>query len=586
MDAHRFASPTRVVRHRKAAAVATAVLLALMALAAAPASADWHPPVDLSATAGPNWDARVAVSPGGDAVAVWWTAAGAVQSALRPAGGSWQPAVDISAPGEKAASTRVAIAADGSALAIWIGAGGVVTSTARPAGGSWQAPVAVAADTMATEVQLVIDPRGDALAAWIAGGDVRVASRSAGGAWQPPTGLSPGCGDSLSLAVGSGGDAAAAWICRAKPDYVRSTVQSAVRPAGGAWQAPENVFVVGAYASGPVVAVDSHGTAILAWSDKMPTYSGPLYAATRPAGGSWEAPTTLATAGSSADLAIDARGDAIAIWDTGGLGRYPGRSQVRSAVRPAGGAWAQPVDVQSAEGRAISPRIAIDARGDAVAAWTYHRVTDPFATQDPDVVQGAVRPAGSAWQPPTVLSAAGRISWLSALAADPRGGAVAVWLRGNVTETTVQSATYDPAFAIPPVPTPPAITGLRVTRRSFRAARSGPAVQAGRPGTRVSYALDGAATVRFDVRRIRPGRRAGESCVKPGHANRGQPSCERLVRVRGGFSRSRPAGGDRFTFTGRVGGRTLRPGRYFLFAKPVAGGLAGTQARTSLRIVR
>jgi hypothetical protein len=102
----------------------------------------------------------------------------------------------------------------------------------------------------------------------------------------------------------------------------------------------------------------------------------------------------------------------------------------------------------------------------------------------------------------------------------------------------------------------------------------------------VSYTLDRAAVVRFDIRRIRPGRRAGARCVNPSRSNRGRPSCERLVRLPGGFSRSRPAGPDRFTFTGRVAGRTLRPGRYRLVAAPTAGGLAGRQARASLRIVR
>lgn len=564
-----------------------------MALAAAPAGASWRPPVDLSAAGQGAGGAQAAVSPGGLAVAVWSTGTGVVQSALRPAGSGWQPPVDISAAGQTLGSARVAIAPDGGAIALWIGADGVVMSAARPAGGTWQSPAAVAPGTTANQVQLVVDARGDAVAAWIANDVVRAASRPAGGAWQAPVDLSSGAlgtyqsRGGLRLSVGAGGDVAAVWVRGATPDTVNATVQSAVRPAGAAWQAQEDVFVGGAYTGLPAVAVDARGTAIVVWADRQPVYSGPVYAAVRPAGGRWEPPTTLAGAGSSAQVAIDARGDATAIWDTGGLGRYEWASQVRSAVRPAGGTWAQPVTVQGVPGRAVAPQIAIDAGGDAVAAWTYHLVTDPFATPDPDVVQGAVRPAGGAWQPPAAVSAPGARAVLSSLAADPRGGAVAVWQRGSASDTTVQSATMDPAFvAPPPVPTPPSLAGLRTTPRTFRAARSGPAVRAGRSGTHVTYTLDRPATVRFDVRRVRPGRRAGGRCVKPRRANRGRPSCERLVRAPGAFSRRRPAGGDRFTFTGRVGGRTLRPGRYRLVATPTAGGRAGKQARTSLRIVR
>ena len=55
VHARRCLSPTRLAQRRTAATVATSVLLAIMALADAPAGADWHPPV----------------GPGGDAVAAW-----------------------------------------------------------------------------------------------------------------------------------------------------------------------------------------------------------------------------------------------------------------------------------------------------------------------------------------------------------------------------------------------------------------------------------------------------------------------------------------------------------------------------------
>jgi hypothetical protein len=63
-------------------------------------------------------------------------------------------------------------------------------------------------------------------------------------------------------------------------------------------------------------------------------------------------------------------------------------------------------------------------------------------------------------------------------------------------------------------------------------------------------------------------------------------SCVRFVRVRGSFSRRWPAGNDRFTCTGRLASRALKPGRYELVATPTASGRAGRPTRARLRIVR
>ena len=63
--------------------------------------------------------------------------------------------------------------------------------------------------------------------------------------------------------------------------------------------------------------------------------------------------------------------------------------------------------------------------------------------------------------------------------------------------------------------------------------------------------------------------------------------CTRYVRVRGSFTHDGQAGLNRFKFTGRLRGRTLRPGRYRLVA--AASNAAGNRSkprRTKFRIVR
>jgi hypothetical protein len=125
---------------------------------------------------------------------------------------------------------------------------------------------------------------------------------------------------------------------------------------------------------------------------------------------------------------------------------------------------------------------------------------------------------------------------------------------------------------------------------SFRAARTGSSTTSAAPrrgiGMRVVYALDVAARVRITVQRAVAGRRAGARCVAPGKANRAGKRCTRFARVSGSFARTRPAGRDRFTFTGRLAARRLAPGRYRLVATPSASGRTGKLAHVSMRIVR
>ncbi len=153
-----------------------------------------------------------------------------------------------------------------------------------------------------------------------------------------------------------------------------------------------------------------------------------------------------------------------------------------------------------------------------------------------------------------------------------------------VTDLIVAAA--GPAQATPaPLP---AVSRLRLSPSAFRAARAGPAVRAPtvRIATRVSYALSAPATVRLTVQRLARGRSAGGRCAAPAASNRGQPACTRVVAVRGAFTRSRPAGPDRFTFTGRLAGRALPAGSYRLLATPTADGRSGAPARAPFRIVR
>jgi septal ring-binding cell division protein DamX len=173
---------------------------------------------------------------------------------------------------------------------------------------------------------------------------------------------------------------------------------------------------------------------------------------------------------------------------------------------------------------------------------------------------------------------------------------VTVTDQGANTATATRSISVrtpsPPAPAPAPSPAPAAVTatvaGLRVAPAAFRAARSGPSASAAavRTGTRVSYTLNIAAKARFTVQHAISGRTVSGRCLKPTKSNGTRKRCIRFVAVGGSFTRTRAAGADRFTFTGRLTGHVLTPGRYRLIATPAANGHTGKPSRVSFRIVK
>lgn len=162
-------------------------------------------------------------------------------------------------------------------------------------------------------------------------------------------------------------------------------------------------------------------------------------------------------------------------------------------------------------------------------------------------------------------------------------------------ESTPEPPSGGGGSPLPGVPSttspPPALARLRVAPSAFAAARSGPSVTSRRNiGARVSYSLEAPAAVRFTVRRSLPGRRTGNGdaarCEATTRANRDAARCTRTLTLAGGFTQRASEGANAFRFTGRLGGRSLRPGAYTLIATPRAGSGSGRPATSRFRITR
>ncbi len=287
--------------------------------------------------------------------------------------------------------------------------------------------------------RVAFDARGDAMAAWqredgtvegtrkyaVQKYAVQVAFRPAGSAWEAPETISVPDGsdesaENASVAFDGRGDAFAVWdaYSGSVPEGdAHFRVQAAFRPAGGAWQAPVDLSSVEAPGSGyPQLAVDERGDAIAIWT----CFGGPIEESFRPAGGVWGAPVVVSETGSEPEVVLDGQGNALAVWDG-----WPG---VESAFMPAGGSWQASVEV-SGSGVAGGLHVAVNGRGDAAAIW--EQWTSGFLS--PGTVQTAFRTAGGVWQAPVNIIGEReeedqpKGAEDAQIAVDEQGDEVAVW---------------------------------------------------------------------------------------------------------------------------------------------------------------
>jgi len=187
---------------------------------------------------------------------------------------------------------------------------------------------------------------------------------------------------------------------------------SGAASAAPTWLASVDLSPVG-NGGNPDVALDAAGDAVAIWEQ-----SDGVEAATRRAGGEWSA-ARIVSAGcsgsvSAARLATNAAGTAAAIWqcDVGGP------STIQAAIRPAGHSWSPALNLSAPGAAAGAPQVALDAGGDAAAVWKRNDGTT-------DRIQASYRRADGAWTPPGYISTG--FGNYPQVAIDSSGDAVAVW---------------------------------------------------------------------------------------------------------------------------------------------------------------
>jgi hypothetical protein len=202
-----------------------------------------------------------------------------------------------------------------------------------------------------------------------------------------------------ALQVGSdaAGNAVAVWVeqhPKTPGPGTECQAMWAARPAGGAWTAPAALSAVMTFCYGQIaLAVNSPGTAVATWI--QPTATGQFaQTATRPPGGSFAAPQTLSASTSyDPDAAINDSGVTAVSWSDNSGGGSHFKARVGQAGQDFAALPTQTVtDAAPSPTDAFTPRLAIDPQGNVTAVWVA-----PSGTSPQYYVQGAYRLAGQSF---------------------------------------------------------------------------------------------------------------------------------------------------------------------------------------------
>jgi DNA-binding beta-propeller fold protein YncE len=126
----------------------------------------------------------------------------------------------------------------------------------------------------------------------------------------------------------------------------------------------------------------------------------------------------------------------------------------------------------------------------------------------------------------------------------------------------------DPPAAVPTDKVAPRISGFSLSRKRFRVGKTRAPISARRrhrgspSGSRFRFKLSERADVRIVIERALRGRKVGKLCKTPSRKLHKRRPCTRYKRSATLRRKNRAAGRNTISFSGRIGRRALKPGRY------------------------
>jgi hypothetical protein len=427
-------------------AILLCVALLLIGAGPAVAASLWSATSDLSGPDGDASEPHVGIDAGGEAVAVWraFDGSGRIEAASRLPGGTWSEPTRLSFK-KGAFESRLAIDGAGDAVAVWRGAVGtneIIEAASRAPDGAWSEPVQLVTPNnrvLAFNPQVAIDDAGEAVAVWGhrvgANEVVEMASRAPDGAWSQPREISAPTRSLAEpqVAINNAGEAVAMW--RRLEDGANAVVEVAQRGPDGTWSPPTPLTASERGIIGAQVAIDGAGEEVAAWQRSSGAITI-VESASRARGAGWSQSAPVSPPGANASgpqVAIDEAGEALVVW------RHVDGANVTLEVvsRARGGAWSQPTPLSPPGTNISGPRIAIDGAGKALAVWQRSNGSEQS-------IEAASRAHDGTWSERTQISAPGTSTFGPQVAIDGAGHGVAVWEGSNGAKAIIQGSVFDP----------------------------------------------------------------------------------------------------------------------------------------------
>lgn len=416
------------------------------AFAAAPAAPAWQTPQLLESNNDYNVSSRVltAISPAGDAIVMWEQADGTptidtrkVFSRRYVAGQGWDAAVSV--PGVNTTSSAASLLEG----RLFLDAGGTATwlrpnletrrFTAASGWGNPFVPPALAAGTLSGAV---MDAAG-AIGVVTSGSDVYNITLPAGAtSWLPWARVDASgslAADDADVALSANGTAMAIWRER-NPGDNNYSVKAARYLTQGGWQAPQTIddsFDNVIADSPPKVAMDAAGNAIAVWHQGNSIFYNVFSAS-----GGWGTATAVDTNGVSSTFPADIRlvmtasGRAVTTWRSGIFA-------MKAMQYTPGTGFSAPVVVN---GYAIDSSLGLDADGNAVVVYVApDRWPNPTTGLD---VYSRRLAWGGTWSDAVAIEPADGLGADAFGAFNASGQGVAAWVRGDVAGSSARRSLW------------------------------------------------------------------------------------------------------------------------------------------------
>jgi hypothetical protein len=296
----------------------------------------------------------------------------------------------------------------------------------------WDDPVKLSEPVAGVvDLRSAVDALGNVTVVWVqsaaTSGHVVMAARytAATDVWSPPVILGPGApGADVAAAATPDGGALAIWTTSGG---VHAAWYSALT---GQWGA-DTIVAIRSDAVAPVAGVDGLGNAIVVWERREPCeYAEIEFSRYTIATGLWTDPDLSASRislGSRPDLAVDAQGNAVAVW-LFDAGYAVGASQYSAAS----GMWSAGRFLTASVKAGGSPvRVAMDAAGNAFAIWrlatnlNWGVYVNRYSAADDEW-------GGGATLDPSRIPTGGGLALAPSVAVTPSGDAIAVWTNNDI----------------------------------------------------------------------------------------------------------------------------------------------------------